>query len=173
MRFGADSGVIQRRCWRAQWVALAAAALLLGLAIYLTDRAAGHAIWIPAVPALAGRLSFGALGGWMPSLLHPFAFALLTVAARAPHPRPAYGACLAWWAVNVVFEAVQHPLLSGPLAAFVAESDVTATLLRPFAAFAVRGTFDTGDIVAATLGALAAAAVLALSHRLETHHVHD
>lgn len=158
---------------RAQWVLLATMALLAGLAVYLTSRAAGHAALIPAVPALAGRLSFGALGGWLPSLVHPFAFALLTAAACTPRPRPAYGVCLAWWAVDVAFELMQHPLLSGPLVASVAEPGPLTRALRPLAAYAVHGTFDAGDLVAATLGALAAAAVLSLTALEGNRHVQD
>ena len=128
-------------------VAVACSALATGLLIYVADRAsAPPALVFPFVLREGGPF-FGLAGQWLPSFLHPFAFALLTAAARPRDAAPAYGSCVAWWAVNVLLEAGQHPRLR-----------------------LLQGTFDVGDIAAATLGALAAAAVLALAHGREGQH---
>jgi len=137
--------------WRmpAILVAVACSALAAGGFLYVADRsAAPPAIVAPFV--LPGReVFFGPFGQWLPSFVHPFAFALLTVAARSRRAAPPGDACAAWWALNVAFEAAQHPQLR----------------LLP-------GTFDVGDIAAATLGALGAAAVIRLAQRLEERHAH-
>ena len=100
-----------------------ATAFALGAAVYLTDRAAHDAA------------IFGVLGQWLPSFVHPLAFSLFTAAA-GNYRRP-YCACVAWWAVNVLFEFAQHPRVA-----------------------LMRGTFDAGDLVAVTLGAIVAACLL-------------
>ena len=95
-------------------------ALALGLLVYLADRDASRSLLIPAAAALSAGPLFGELGQWLPSFVHPFAFSLFTAAARPPGSAPAYRACAGWWAVNVAFEAGQHPRVSAPLAEFLA-----------------------------------------------------
>jgi len=129
-------------------VSVACSALATGVIVYVADRASTPpALIAPFVLGGVGPL-FGAAGQWLPSFVHPFAFALLTAATRPRDASPACDACLAWWAVNVIFETGQHPQLR-----------------------LLRGTFDVGDILAATLGAIAAAVVIRLVRRLEAHHV--
>ena len=130
-------------------VAVACSALATGVVVYVADRAsAPPALIAPFVLGSVGPF-FGAAGQWLPSFVHPFAFALLTAATRPRDASPAYGACAAWWAVNVIFETGQHPQFRF-----------------------LRRTLDVGDILAATLGAFAAAAVIRLVHRLEEQHAH-
>jgi hypothetical protein len=107
---------------------------------------------------------FGALGQWLPSYAHPFAFSLFTAAALPPSAAPRYGACATWCAVNVAFELGQHPQLSGRLAEALRAGFGQNALARSLAGYFVRGTFDVGDLVAAVLGAMAAAGVLRLMH---------
>lgn len=131
----------------AVFLAAACSALATGVLVYVADRvSAPPALIAPFVLGSVGPL-FGAAGQWLPSFVHPFAFALLTAATRPRDAPPAYDACFAWWAVNVIFEIGQHPQFRF-----------------------LRGTFDVGDILAATLGAFAAAAVIRLARRLEGHH---
>jgi hypothetical protein len=156
-------------------VTAALIALALGLAVYLLDRPAGHAALLPAAWSAATAPGvFGALGGWWPSFAHPFAFALLGQACCADGRRPAWGVCVGWWAVNMAFECAQHPAVAPTvavalLAGFGAEG-VAATLARPVAAYLLRGTFDPGDLVAATLGALAAAGLIARARAVRAGH---
>lgn len=146
-------------------------AVALGLLVYAADRPAGHALLIPAFPAfMAGRL-FGTLGQWLPSFVHPFAFSLFTAAALSSRATPWYEACIAWCAVNVAFEVGQHPQISARLATVIDDVLGQSPPARALANYFVHGTFDIGDIVAAVLGALAAAAVLRLTQSfLERHH---
>ena len=149
----------------ASLAAIGLVALAVGLLVYLTDRDASKAALIPTIAWLAGSHVFGALGGWLPSFVHTFAFSLFTAAALPERSVPRYGACLAWFAVNAAFEVGQHPQISVRLAEALQDGLGGSPFSQPLASYFVYGTFDYGDIVAALLGALAAAAALHLMHR--------
>jgi hypothetical protein len=135
-------------------------ALALGLIVYLSDRNASHAALIPAVAALGGSNLFGALGQWLPAAVHPFAFSLFTAAALPSRSAWRYGACAAWCMVNITFELGQHPLVSGYLVGVLQTGSGQSAPRSTLASYFLHGTFDRADIVAAVLGALAAAVVL-------------
>lgn len=122
---------------RARLTGVAFLALAIGILVYVADRAGALPDLIKSFAWKGAGPLFPVASQWLPSFVHPLAFALLSAAARASDAGPAYGACAAWWAVNVAFEAAQHPQVQ-----------------------LLRGTFDVGDIMAATLGALTAVAVI-------------
>jgi hypothetical protein len=176
-RTGATNGACatQVESWRraATLALIASLALALGIAVYLTDRDASRAMLMPGIAAFAGGNAFGALGQWLPSFVHPFAFSLLTAAALAPRSTPRYGACIAWGAINVGFEVGQHPLVSARLSEVLLGQLHGLPLVEPLARYFVRGTFDWGDIAAALLGPFIAGAVLHVTHRgREDEHAH-
>lgn len=142
-------------------------ALALGVLVYASDRPATHAQWFPAVAALHAGPMFGTMGAWLPSLVHPFAFSLFTAAALPRSASPAYGACALWWTVNAAFELGQHALLRERLHAWLLEVFGTTAMSRSLSNYFLRGHFDTGDLVAVTVGALAACMVLRAVHRWE------
>jgi hypothetical protein len=154
----------------ARLTAIGVAALAMGLVVYATDRAATGSAPFPAIAIAGGLVVFGLLGQWLPSFVHPFAFSLFTAAARSPAAAPAYGACAAWWAVDVAFEVGQHPHISTALAKSLQHVLGPTVPVRWLSNYFVRGTFDTGDLVAATAGALAAAGIIYLVHRMEARH---
>jgi hypothetical protein len=135
------------------------AALALGLLVYWIDRHPRTPSPMPFAGHVAPLHAFGALGGWLPDLVHPLAFSLFCAALMPRRPVPAYGACIAWFVVNVMFEIGQHPSISPTLAAALQPVPV---LGRWLAGYFVRGTFDPGDIVAAAMGSVLAAAILHL-----------
>ncbi|HET9024648.1 MAG TPA: hypothetical protein VFN64_08750 [Burkholderiaceae bacterium] len=148
------------RCPPAQLVAAAACALALGVLVYLTDRDPAHASLVPAVPVLAGLQLFGAAGAWLPSLLHPFAFALLTAALQPPNASPAYWACALWWAIDVAFETSQARPIGdalGPVLRHLPSPTEWTAAVGRYVAF---GSYDFADVLATTAGACAAAVVL-------------
>jgi hypothetical protein len=73
---------------------------------------------------------------------------------------------------NVAFEATQHAAISGRLAAALQSAFGPTWPTQTLSNYFLCGTFDVGDIVAATAGALAAAGLLSFIHRLETAHAH-
>lgn len=143
-------------------LALAGVALLAGLFVYIVDRPAAHAIWIPAIGLPAAGRQFGAAGDWLPSFLHALAFSLLTASLWRAGSRAAYAACAAWALVDLAFEAGQHAQLKAPLAVALRHSAAPAELTEPLAGYLLRGTFDVADIAAVLAGSLCAAAVLML-----------
>lgn len=166
------------RCVGARWPArvLPCAAGLWALAagtlVYLADRDPARVMALPASAALAVGPLFGATGGWLPSFVHPFAFSLFSAAARPRAARPAYGACLFWWAVNVAFEAVQWPPLRDALATALPPGWGAFAPARWLASFAQQGRFDVADLLAVSAGTLAAAGLLHFLNRMETDHAH-
>lgn len=142
----------------------------VGMLVYMADRDPAHAMLFPRIAALDTGALFGALGAWLPSFIHPFAFSLFTAAALKRAASPAHGACAAWWAVNLAFEAGQHEQISGRLADGLQLVFGPTWLTRAVSNYFLRGTFDVGDIAAVTAGALAAAGVLVLAHHQVTRH---
>lgn len=147
-------------------------AMVVGLLVYSNDRGASHAAVIPALALVGSGALFGAIGQWLPSFVHPFAFSLFTAAAHPSRTSPPYWSCAAWWVVNVVFEVAQLPGINLRIAAGLLDGLGQTWLTRPLANFVLRGTFDVGDLIAATAGALAAASVLHVVHRLGVRHGH-
>jgi hypothetical protein len=137
-------------------------ALAVGLLVYMADRNAAHAVLLPRVAALGTGPVFGVIGAWLPSFVHPFAFSLFTAALLPSRSAWRYGACAAWCGVNVAFELGQHPVFKAPLADALQDAFGQTPLTRALASYFLRGTFDTGDLVAAGLGAVAAAGLLYL-----------
>lgn len=145
----------------------ASLALVLGLLVYMVDRPPGQAAMMPAVLAFGTGSLFGALGNWLPSFAHPFSFSLFSAALCAPASAPACRACLAWWLVNVAFELGQHAQFREAVVGNLQLILDSGWLTQLVSNYLQRGTFDVGDLIAATLGSLAAAAVLYFKHHRE------
>ena len=163
---GPASTIHSNEGWRRPTVlvAIGLAGFMVGLLVYWMDRDTSRVALIPTVPWLAHRHAFGVLGGWLPSLVHTFAFGLFTAAVLPERAAPRYGACVAWFVVNAVFEIGQHPQISAPLAGLLRGDLGGLPLTHALANYFVHGTFDLGDIVAALLGAAAAGVVLRTLH---------
>lgn len=147
-----------------QLAALGCLALAAGTLVYLTDRDPARAALIPAIPALTGLCLFGGAGAWLPSFAHPLAFSLFTAAVQPARRSPAYWACAMWWAINVAFEVAQAPAVSAAVADVLPRFIGQTGLADAFSTYLLRGTFALADLVAATAGAAAAAAVLRFIH---------
>lgn len=143
-----------------------------GVLVYLTDRDPARAWLMPSLPALAGHLSWGAAGGWLPSAAHTAAFSLFTAAALPARLAWRGGACAAWFFINAAFEAGQHPALRDSLGAALQHPLVPAAWSQALARYFVNGRFDVADIAAAAAGAAAAAAVLWLQAAPTQEHHH-
>lgn len=151
-------------------ISLAILTLAVGIMVYLFDRPPFHAVLIPGKLSFNNGSLFGALGNCLPSFVHPFAFSLLSAAIRAPSAAPAYGTCAAWWAVNVMFEIGQHRFIQQFVAERLLPTLDPGWLLLPVTNYLLLGTFDFGDLLATTLGALAAAGLFFLIDQWELHH---
>ncbi len=169
---------------------VAALALALGTAVYLLDRPAGSAWLLPsawqaghaaaagwagtAAPADTAGLAaagtwFGAAGLWLPSLVHAFAFSVLTALMLPRRAGPAVAACLGWALVDTLFELGQHPAIAPSLAAGLASTFDGAPLALRVGRYFTQGSFDVADIVAGCCGAALAGLALAFAHRRRLH----
>lgn len=136
---------------------VALAALTLGLAIYAFDRD-----W--ATVALLSPLSdfqtlprnwFGTGGQFLPSFLHALAISLLLIIALEPGPGGRLMICSAWCATALMLEVVQLDDVSASLID-AAQLHTTPPLLAPVENYARQGVFDLADMIATSLGCLAA-----------------
>jgi hypothetical protein len=153
-------------------VAIGLVALAVGLLVYLVDRDPSRAALIPVAAALVGGNLFGTLGQWLPSFVHPFAFSLFTAATYPSRTAAGCGTCVAWWAVNVAFEVAQYPGINRLVAEATEGVLGRSWPARLLSNYVLQGTFDAGDLVAATAGAVAAALVLYVIDRPEVDHEH-
>lgn len=150
---------------------LAAAALLLGVAVYALDRPAGQLTLLSAslVELPGTALSFGRLGHNLPTFAHALAFALLTAAVLDVRSKAsALAVCLVWGVVDAAFELGQ----AGSWAAQLVEAlpglemlPAAQALQRYFAA----GTYDPGDLLSIALGSLAALSVILATSKEPSH----
>ncbi len=69
-----------------------------------------------------------------------------------------------WWAINVAFEVAQAPSISAGVADVLPQLVGQTWLTDAISNYLLRGTFAVADLVAATAGAAAAAAVLRFIH---------
>lgn len=151
---------------------LAAVALLVfltGVLVYATDRGPHTAWLLPEflrAPPGRGPL-FGALGRWLPSFAHAFAFSIWT--ALLPGSRRAVVACLVWAVVDGAFEFAQLPVLARPIARALTAGGTDSHLLDHLAVAFAAGTFDTDDLVSIAAGCAAAFVLLIRSSPQPLH----
>ena len=151
--------------------AAAAAALALGLLVYLADRPAGTARLLPYAGALRAHPGAANLAPWLPTALHAFAFALLSAVVLPPRRPLHLRACAGWVLVDGAFELGQHPAVATPLSRAL-EALLPPALAQPLSRYFQAGTFDAADLAAALIGGAAAWLLLCGTETTrETHHV--
>lgn len=143
--------------WTATCGASGTLALLLALVFYALGRPDGTVCLLPVqLTQILPTVGTGAALGSMPTFLHVFAFALLTVAVSRPQSRTGCVAIASGWCVvNILFEAGQHPGLAPLIDDILPASFGVVPMLDNFSPFFLNGTFDPLDILAAALGAVA------------------
>ncbi len=114
----------------------------------------------------------GPLGGYLPEIAHVYAFILLT-AAVSPWPARISPICALWWVIDSLFELGQHPALAPHIAAALPGWFQHVPILDHTANYFLYGTFDPGDLVAITLGAVSAYLTIGVIRRGEVGHVVD
>jgi hypothetical protein len=136
---------------------IALAALAVGVLVYMLDRPAGSAYFLPQVASFANghHFWFRALGGRLPEFAHVYAFILLTVAV-SPWPGRVLPLCVFWWVLATLAELAQHPALALRVVALVPDWFQQLPVLDNTASYFVHGTFDPWDLVAIALGTVSA-----------------
>ncbi len=140
--------------------------LAIGVLVYVLDRLPESVYFLPVGWSLAEGDEgwFGSVGGQLPGFIHVYAFGLLTAAALTPTRRFALLSCAAWWAIDSLFEAGQHPAFSPAIAAALPRWFEGFPYLENTGPYFARGTFDPLDLAAIAVGAVAAYGTLVIMH---------
>ncbi len=156
----------KRLCPEALWVLAGAAALALGVVIYALYRSRESVYFLALLkPAWTPRVILppwlNILSDHAPSMVHVYAFSLLTAACIRPGPRRAAMACAIWFAIDVLFEGAQHPRVSPLFAQAVPDALAGVPFLENIGPHFRTSTFDPLDLLAIAIGAVAAYLTLA------------
>ena len=135
----------------------AVTALLLGSAVYLLERDWADTMLLAPFIAYQWPTSavFGALGGFLPSLLHAYAICILLMVTLWPWPRTRAWVCLLWFALAAFFEWMQSDTGS---AWFTANEWLLddVPLMVYLKSYSVHGQFDYIDLLANGVGCITA-----------------
>ena len=141
-------------------IGLGLGALFLGSLEYIISRPADSSHIGRIVSEFAGNLLFridvfGFLGGFLPDFIHPFSFALLTMALFPAGARKVRGIiCLFWLVIDIIFEIGQF--FDQQIAEFMAKLFSHNSAANILANYFTKGTYDHLDILAICLGITAA-----------------
>ncbi len=143
---------------RTSLLVIAAAALTIGLLVYLLGREHGAiyflTLWSP-VEHTRINLADG-LGGSLPAFVHSYAFILLTYWVVFPDRTGLPAICLGWMALESLFEGAQSEPLAAWLATHTPAWFTGVPLLENWADYFLHGTFDPFDLLAIAAGGIAA-----------------
>ena len=149
----------------------ASAALLLGLLIYLSSRDPQQVYFLSYLEAFQPGESAqpGLFSDFLPSLLHTYAFILLSVAVLSASLAQTRIICGVWVVIESLFEAGQHQLVAGLISEPLRLWLDGIPLLEYSHEYFVNGTFDGLDILAILLGAAGAYVSVMISFALVNH----
>lgn len=139
-------------------VIAAIGALLIGVLVYLIDRPPGSVYLIPEGLSVAGQNSvvFGVIGNHLPTLVHVYAFIILTAVIMAPSPNQVMLICVIWFLIDALFELAQIDAIAKWLVSYIPSWFEGIPVLENTSNFFSYGTFDILDILSITIGAIAA-----------------
>jgi len=138
----------------------AVAALLLGTAVYFLDRDwADTMLLAPFISYQMPRSAvFGAIGGFLPALMHAYAIPVLIIVTLRPWSWTRPWVCLLWFTLASTLEWLQSDTV---YTLFFAADRLPGDmpLLRYLKNYAVQGQFDYIDLLATGVGCLTALTV--------------
>ena len=135
---------------------VAVCALFLGTMEYVLSRPAHSSGLGTAILGAAGDVPwkvsiFGFLGGVIPEFIHPFSFALITMAVYPRADQKSRGIiCVFWLVVEVLFELGQA--FGHQISQFLGNTLPYGGIIRLLQNYFARGTYDHLDILAICLG---------------------
>lgn len=142
--------------WRQ--ISTAVIALAGGVLFYLLERLPGTTYFIPNnFNQIVIADSFGLINQALPSLIHPFAFILLTVGILGCKTRKGIlFASLFWFVLDGLFELLQHDYISQQLVPLLPAWFNQVVILDNFETYMKVGRFDLLDLSFIVLGVIAA-----------------
>jgi hypothetical protein len=139
-------------------VVLGAIALALGVLVYLLDRNPANVYFLRGIlkTPLISPPVFGAIGAFLPTFLHVFAFILISAAVLPSSSRHFFLVCLGWFTLEIVFELAQHPYIAPYITAAIPSWFSRVPLFENMKDYFLLGTFDPLDLLSITCGTLSA-----------------
>ena len=139
-------------------ITAAIGALCIGVLVYVLDRHTEFVYFLSGWPSFNSVPVgfFGNIGDYLPTFVHVYAFILLTVVVAVPAISKLVPVCLAWFAIDSLFELAQL----NPIAQWIGSHTPMGFSGIPFldntADYFLSGTFDMLDLLSIATGALAA-----------------
>ena len=140
--------------------------LLFGTLVYFIDRSPEHTYFFHhykfiktlhnTLPAL-----FGPIGNYLPDLIHPLSFILITAGIISCGKRGYRIICLSWLTIDCIFELGQK--YSTQFIKVVPDWFKGIPFLEAFESYFKKGTYDPYDIAAILAGAILAYFILILT----------
>ena len=141
-----------------EFLAIAICALCMGVLLYAFGRQHDHvyflSAWTPANYPTARAL--GILGNSLPTFIHVYAFILLTIAVAAPAMNKIIPICLAWFALDSLFEVAQLDSSARWITQHIPAWFSGVPFLENTANYFMFGTFDVLDLLSIAAGTIAA-----------------
>lgn len=135
---------------------VALSALLIGVLVYLTTRSHQQVLFLNYLPEMdvAFSLSVGGLIYSIPSLLHIYAFILLTSVVISASINAARLICIFWLIIELVFETGQHPVVASAISENLPEWFYHYAWLQSISNYFINGKFDVLDVMCLVLGSV-------------------
>ena len=137
--------------------------LLIGTLVYLVDRPPDQTYFVYSIPLHISLFKtlpnlFGPIGKSLPSFIHVFSFILLTAGIISSRKKGFLIVCLCWFTIDCVFELGQkfNSLSLKTIPGWFSSIPVLENTRNYF----IHGTFDFNDLVAISVGTIAAYFVL-------------
>lgn len=148
-------------------VGIGVLALVLGVLLYVLDRPAAQTYFVPEAVSLFQQNSkfFGAIGNQLPTLLHAFAFCLITCGIFSASRWNALGICVLWVLIDGAFEIGQQSDIANVIAEVVPDWFSQIPVLENTRSYFLYGHFDPLDLLSIVLGAGAAYGVARATER--------
>jgi hypothetical protein len=147
-------------------LAVAITALAAGLLIYAVDRDWATVAFLSPFADLQTEPQqwFGAAGKFLPSFLHACAICLLLILALEPRRSGSLLVCATWCVTALALEVIQLDRVYASLFAPL-QAQAATGLLDPVESYARLGVFDPADMIATTLGCIAALVISQINGR--------
>jgi len=146
---------------------------VMGACVYLFDRSGSSVYVVPAWWTIADATPaiFGALGDYLPTFAHVFAFTLFTAAVLSPGTLASIVICAAWFSIDLSFELAQIDAAALEIVRLVPAWFSDWPILENTADYFLAGHFDPLDVASIALGSVAAGLVLFITTQYGTNNV--
>jgi hypothetical protein len=134
------------------------AALMLGMLVYIATRSGQQVFFLQYLPAVhsGSHAGIGDMLYALPSLLHIYAFILLTAAVVSSNAHQLRLICMFWLVTEVMFEIGQQHDVAVAIVEHLPALFYGSATLETVPNYFLHGTFDPLDIIGLLLGTLAA-----------------